>query len=321
MARYRAFCFTDNNPSLTKEGVLNILCSMKNNIRYCVIGDEIATTGTKHLQGYIAFEKSVTVLTVKKFLPKAHIERAFAGDIINKAYCTKEGSFVEYGHPREGKNNKCTDVLSALYNDKENEVIDDISYVRYNEYFNSAVRHMKNIDRCKAKQAIMKESPLRDWQKQVFLLLKLQSEREILWVYDSVGGLGKTWFSRYMKYVFGAVVFNGVTKANDLVYLLPEEFNCVIFDIKRKSSNQIAYSTMEHLKDGSIMTGKYKGLIRDFDVPSVCVFANVMPDGDAFSIDRIKVIDLSEELNYEIPNMDVYLNGVENIYKKHIFNK
>jgi len=64
---------------------------------YHIMGKEISSTGTKHLQGYIIFETSKRLSGVKKLHPTAHWEIAIGTTEQNVKYCSKDGDFVERG--------------------------------------------------------------------------------------------------------------------------------------------------------------------------------------------------------------------------------
>lgn len=80
---------------------------------YCIYGKEIApTTGTKHLQSYFEFDQGKRVSTISKkcrgmrlFISKGTAEQ-------NKAYCTKDDEYTEFGEPTE--QGKRSDILSAM---------------------------------------------------------------------------------------------------------------------------------------------------------------------------------------------------------------
>lgn len=50
---------------------------------------------------------------------------------------------------------------------------------------------------------------------------------------------------------------------------------------------------MEEIKDGIIISTKYEGGKKLITTPHLFVFANFLPREGAFSMDRLKIIDLS----------------------------
>lgn len=93
--RKRAYCFTINNYNEETVAQVNELAKKS---RYLIYGKEISKTGTKHLQGYIHFKTMQTFHATRLAFPKGtHIEVAQGTAQQNKAYCAKEGDFIEFG--------------------------------------------------------------------------------------------------------------------------------------------------------------------------------------------------------------------------------
>jgi hypothetical protein len=88
------WCFTINNPA---DGYADI--DNAKGWSYCIIGDEVGEEGTPHHQGFIAYPYRIRFSTLKKQLPKAHIEplRSTTKNAIN--YCKKDGHYIEFGEP------------------------------------------------------------------------------------------------------------------------------------------------------------------------------------------------------------------------------
>lgn len=107
-SRARSYCFT--LPNYTQEEYDN-LKKLKHN--YIVLGKEkCPTTGTLHIQGYVQFKNAKSFKSVKKSIPRAHIEVAHGSAIENKKYCEKDGDSWEDGEvPQPGKRN---DLLVCL---------------------------------------------------------------------------------------------------------------------------------------------------------------------------------------------------------------
>lgn len=62
-----------------------------------MVGKEIGSTGTIHLQGYIEFRKQERFNTVKGFLPGAHIEVMAGTPLQASEYCKKDNDYFEVG--------------------------------------------------------------------------------------------------------------------------------------------------------------------------------------------------------------------------------
>ena len=121
--RNRANCYTLNNP--TEEELTHlrsIIIDRDNSIRYHVFQLETApTTGTLHVQGYIASKDAKVFSTWKRILgPRVHFIAAVGDAQANKAYCSKDSDRVagtlvyEEGEiPLPGKRNDVVDFAKA----------------------------------------------------------------------------------------------------------------------------------------------------------------------------------------------------------------
>lgn len=84
--RCRRWCYTINNYTQEEEKSLQNLSTT-----FHIIGYETATTGTKHLQGYLEWSHPKTFTSMKKLIPRGHVEVAKKSRIANVRYCSKTG--------------------------------------------------------------------------------------------------------------------------------------------------------------------------------------------------------------------------------------
>lgn len=114
--RSRAWCFTLNNYNDSdvrwcREAVERHLC------RYIVVGQEVAPSGTLHLQGYICFTNKKSLQTLKKLLiGRSHWSAARGDSESNFVYCSKDGNFFEFGDRPASQKRKGD--LGKLYYDE-----------------------------------------------------------------------------------------------------------------------------------------------------------------------------------------------------------
>lgn len=111
--RLRNFCFTINNYTIE-----DIEKAKTIDYSYLIIGKEIGEKGTPHLQGYCELNKQTRFNTIKKQLPKAHIEERHGTALQASDYCKKENNFEEFGtlnKPGERTDLKktCDDILKG----------------------------------------------------------------------------------------------------------------------------------------------------------------------------------------------------------------
>lgn len=142
MSRSRSWCVTLNN--YTEEEYKD-LCTLE--CRYLVVGKEVGDEGTPHLQAYIVFPNGKSLKSVKKLIPRAHLEPAKGDSRHNRDYCTKDGNFEEFGErplaPSEkGEANKrrWEDAFKAATEGR----FDDIPYDIRMKYYSTVKRIYKD---------------------------------------------------------------------------------------------------------------------------------------------------------------------------------
>lgn len=147
----KSWCFTDNK---CDENVWDAV-----ECQYIVYGRESApTTGQKHLQGYVSFDRPRRLAACKKIHPTAHWEVARGSADQNRTYCTKDGDFVERGAipPGQGKRTDLVAIADAVKRRRTDVEIDE-------EFPGMLLRLGRQIDGYRARIF-----PPRDWPPEVF---------------------------------------------------------------------------------------------------------------------------------------------------------
>jgi len=112
MSRVRAYVFTINN---YVESDISDIKALKDKAQYMIVGDEKGEEGTPHLQGYVYFSHPKVFGSLKKKLPRAHLEVAKGTPQENKKYCSKQKVLFEFGDiPQQGKRNDIDEVRDIL---------------------------------------------------------------------------------------------------------------------------------------------------------------------------------------------------------------
>ena len=140
--RLRNLCFTVNN--YRPEHFSGLLRGDR--FSYIIIGKEVGTSGTPHLQGYAELDAAYGFNTVRSMFPAGtHIEARRGSQAQAIEYCKKDGRFEESGEPRsQGRRNDLEDIRTMLTEGKSDL---DIamehfgSWVRYRKSF-TAFRHL-----------------------------------------------------------------------------------------------------------------------------------------------------------------------------------
>jgi len=84
--------------------------------KYWIIGREVGESGTPHLQGYVSLRRRSSFNHVSsKLSSRAHITRAAGTARQNRAYCSKDGNFIEGGVIDEGRVRKDKDEVARSF--------------------------------------------------------------------------------------------------------------------------------------------------------------------------------------------------------------
>lgn len=150
---------------------------------------------------------------------------------------------------------------------------------------------MANLLRAERDRKNFVTPPLRPWQQEVEELIINQNDREILFVVDTMGNRGKTWFCQYMRQKYGALILHD-SESRAASYLWQME-KMVLFDIPRSAVP--SYATMENMKNGFIISEKYKVQTKVQQGMKVAVFMNQTPASGYLSMDRVRIYDLDRQ--------------------------
>lgn len=109
------WCFTLNNYEPAEEQELYE--RLKRVCNYFIVGREVGSNGTPHLQGYCRFKASHSFESVKSecLNSKCHVEKARGSARVNRSYCTKDGNFTEFGECPGIKATKSRDCVAREF--------------------------------------------------------------------------------------------------------------------------------------------------------------------------------------------------------------
>jgi len=249
-------------------------------------------------QIYACFNKPVRLSALKKWLPKAHWEARRGSHAQAKAYCQKEDTRVAGPWERgddtlvgQGKRNdlrEAADLIAKGATMKDLAMEVPTAVVKFHHGLE------RLIDLRKPKIADKTFEP-RPWQRDIMDdLFQDPDDRTIMWLFDQLGGQGKSRLASHLIKDHGAVLLEGRMQDMALVYTQADCPRIVLFDITRGAAecSDHLYSFAEKLKNGHITSTKYNSKAVTFDPPHVVFMANFMPDMSKWSKDRYNIIDL-----------------------------
>lgn len=282
---FRNICFTLNN--YDEEDFKSLLSSRL--FSYVILGREIASTGTPHIQGYAELKKRTRFGTLKKHLPHGiHVERRKGTAQQAADYCRKDGNFEEAGVMKQpGKRNDLEILRKAIKEGKSELELFEISDAVF-RYPHAVKRYSQLIQDSKRPKMLLE---LRPWQQTLLdILSKDPHPRKIHWYWDPIGATGKTTFSRYLVRNYNAFYTNGGKHAD--IACAYNYQKIIVFDFTRSQAERVPYCIMEAFKNGLVFAGKYESTTKIFSVPHVVCFANFEPEKFKLSLDRWNVVKL-----------------------------
>nr|QKV51307.1 putative replication associated protein [Crucivirus sp.] len=336
MANPKARCWTFTWNNYTDDQVNYLMDIPKERCDYLIFGFEISPTdNTPHLQGYIEFSCPLAKTTVKSRLDPikkskstVHVEMAVKGKEANRLYCMKEDSadpdktakygskYIEIVHKFKKQGDRTDwhnmhDFLKETPNFGKFAAEFPEAAIKYHGGIDRLIQSIEETQQAESFSAQFDETELRNWQQKLLDELKGKpNDRHIIWIYDTVGGMGKSWMTDYLVSKHDAEFFeNASTK--DIACAWKGK-PIAVFDFSRTTEERINYGVLESIKNGRIFSAKYNSTAKLFAKPHVVCFANWLPRMSAMSQDRwsIRCLDRNQEATVENPitNISEFIN-------------
>jgi len=297
-------CFTVNN--YTDASIRAIRgCIGKRGITYVIYGREVGVSGTPHLQGYLqSSQKQFDRL--KKAIGEAHMEAAKGTDVEAAEYCKKDGDWWEAGEqkplPRRGQGARA-DLDAVKEAIDRGESYDEIceahfeTAAKYGRFIKERVQAKLSNEQLEGSREHFETTSLYKWQRRLDQIVKADPDpRKIMWFWETVGNMGKSWMANYLGCLLGATVLTAGKKVDMAFIFAQKPTKIVVFDLSRttepvdgKSFLDGIYSLAEDLKNGRVVSTKYESKTVYFQSPHVIFFANFEPDHSKWSADRYAV--------------------------------
>lgn len=300
--RVKKWCFTVNNPLFC----VDYYTTLSKDVRCLrfIFGVETGQRGTRHLQGYIEFKNPVRFTVVREVL-SAHWEPAKGSSHQNFRYCSKDGEYQLFGNwdaeiksCRNGSSSRekiCyAGLVSELLSDSRSNAMVRPEYIRNKRNIDEIVSSVRELRVRHARYVELCQSRVSEWQHQCLIHINSQNRRKICWYYDTEGNKGKTFLAHLFYFIYQFDLFDGITSARDIALMISDDPRGFVIDVTRSNEAHFSYNTLEALKNGFVMTGKYQGIKRIFLPKPVIVFANFMPDTSKLSEDRWCIHSLND---------------------------
>ncbi len=222
-----------------------------------IFGQEVAETGTPHLQGYLEFKNARAFGGVAALVPRAHLLKAKGNREQNLKYCKKEGKW-EGNFPKARLEKLLTSYSSVVWKPWQRSLITLVNGPRTDRTIHWVWEPTGNV----GKTFLAKYLALR---------------------FKCILGSGRR-----------TDVFHSLAKwmeANP-----EDEPELMLMDIPRTNLDYVSYEALEKIKDGLIFSGKYETTqIILGESPHVLCFANEPPKEEKMSEDRWKVTLVSHD--------------------------
>jgi len=291
MSRARNWVFTINN--YTVEDVALVDQLVPDTAKYVVYGKEVGESGTPHLQGYVQFKSQLRLSQCKKVHPTCYWAVAQGSADQNKQYCSKQGDYYEFGEAVHKAQRSDIDAFKDAVRGGENDMItlrEDHSLIcaKYPGFVRQYLSDHRPLPAVKTHQ-------LRSWQSGLIADLRLEAnDREIIFVVDTVGNSGKSWFCDYYSRVcYDDAQILEMGKKADVALTINPDMRVYFFDLTREHVEHMNYSVLESLKNARLFSPKYEShMVFLSRVPHVVVMMNQDPDMSKLSYDRYKIISI-----------------------------
>lgn len=292
MGGARHWCFTYNN--YTDEGIERINTVYDNGQAvYIIYGKEVGENGTPHLQGFVTMLTRTKLSAMQAAFGPFHFEiaRTIKQAI---AYCKKDNNFTEIGSRAEceaGRRNDLEEfkqsVKDGITSEKESREEHSKVWARYPNFCRAYI--MDNVA-----GPTLEMHALNTWQSNLIeRLRRAPDDRTIIFLVDTTGNSGKTWFAKYYAHLHDDTQIMLPGKKADMAFALRVDIRVLFLDCPRsKQGEYIQYDFLEDVKNGYVFSGKYEPVYKRLKKVHVVVNVNEKPDENKLSADRYCIINI-----------------------------
>lgn len=174
------------------------------------------------------------------------------------------------------------------------------------------------------KRKYIPKCPDFEWCKKMLDYIKSpwsENDRTVHWVYDIVGGSGKSFFTRYCRYNKLALTMSSTGRSADFAMNVQNASatsgwngECFIMDLARqndsahrgeRNSSDPLYKCLEDMKDGFLTCTKYGGGFEDwFPGCKIIVTANWVPAVTAMTFSRWRIWRMTADKDIDLMDLE-----------------
>lgn len=274
-------------------------------LEYAIVAEEQHQDGTPHLHVILSLKDKLrtSLPNFFDFIGGKHGNyQTQRSPVKNMKYVVKCGVYVSHGidvtaflQAADAKSGmKGTLVANMIMNNNANLkecLVYDAGYSLTNKRKIEELIEYRDQEKFKrARIALVEDVELKQWQRRAIDRLLEQDDRKILWIWESEGGIGKTFLAKYLAFKHNAFICtNG--KISDIAQAFKSQ-EIVAMDFTRDYEDKINYSVLESFKNGFIFSPKYDSQVKHFTPCKVIVFANFAPNESKLSLDRWDIVNI-----------------------------
>lgn len=240
-----------------------------------IIGKEIGPkSGTPHLQCYTEFSNAPLFKTLKAINPRIKWIPAKGSRKDNLLYCSKDGNYIStWDIPKP----------EYKYNGEDLPTFDE----------------------------------LYEWEIDVMKILAIPkvkgNNRQLHWIQEPKGGVGKTTFCKYLEFHNeDTLCYTMCSKSADILTVVDSKYTAYVFDFPRTLGPDFCpYTALEMVLSGVVDDYKLKKERRKirFAPPHVIVFSNFLPNfSKCLSLDRWKIYTIENNNLITLHLSDLIIN-------------
>lgn len=258
--------------------------------------------GTPHLQGFLKFDKKMSLRQCKQLCAHCHWEPMKGTVQDNIKYVDGWKRDIEFPKTKHFVAPVYGPVfwptraaLESQVKGKRSDI--DEMWVTYEaegmpgvmaKHFSTWLKfpHFEQAAKQRAIKYTPFKGPLRTWQRWfINEVVKNDNDRVIHWLVDEKGGIGKSKLAHFLR-DDGYVQLSGPVA--NMAYMLDAGAKGILFDITRTQAETMdhIYQFAEQLKNGYVVSGKYHTHGVKFVPKTIIIFSNTNPDPTKWSADR-----------------------------------